>query len=243
MGSGWLGLPLAEKLLQASFSVNVSTTSEEKLNQLKSKGLNAYKIDIDNLQDSAFFQCEILIINITSKNISGFEKLLSLIKQNSIQKIIFTSSTSVYPMINDWVNESTPTQNTPLAEIENLFFSLAAKQTTILRLAGLYGYNRQPGRFFKNKKIIPNPKGFINLVHRDDVIAVIEKIIEKNVWGEIFNVCSDEHPQRQEFYTQQIQSMGRPAPEFGSAKNNLWKKIANCKVKEQIGVSFRTLGN
>gem|GEM_PF-4555050 len=42
IGCGWLGLPLAEFLVQKGYLIKGSTTREEKLDQLKSKGIQPF---------------------------------------------------------------------------------------------------------------------------------------------------------------------------------------------------------
>ncbi|MEH6454292.1 MAG: dTDP-glucose 4,6-dehydratase, partial [Psychromonas sp.] len=99
LGSGWLGLPLA-RLLQQQFSqVNISTRSTEKSNQLEALGLTPFIIDIENFTDNIqpFLQSETLIVNITGKNIDAFKSLLQEIEKSPVKKVLFTSSTGVYP--------------------------------------------------------------------------------------------------------------------------------------------------
>ena len=71
-------------------------------------------------------------------------------------------------------------QESPLLEIENLFLNNFHFKTTIIRFAGLFGYNRKPGNFFKDGKIIPDPKGFVNMIHQDD-FQYIRKLLYKNM--------------------------------------------------------------
>ncbi|MBU7570647.1 MAG: SDR family NAD(P)-dependent oxidoreductase, partial [Flavobacterium sp.] len=72
LGCGWLGLPLAKALLEKGFSVNGSTTSENKLNTLENSGIKPFLIAVSsegiqgNLND--FLNgSEILIIDIPPK--------------------------------------------------------------------------------------------------------------------------------------------------------------------------------
>ena len=87
---------------------------------------------------------DILLIAITSKDIDAYERLIEQIEISSIQKVIFISSTSVYPASNSIVTEETATMNTPLSEIENLFKNNTFFETTIIRFAGLFGPGRHP---------------------------------------------------------------------------------------------------
>ncbi len=46
LGCGWLGVPLAESLIKKGFSIKGSTTSEEKIEILTKKGIEAFLISI-----------------------------------------------------------------------------------------------------------------------------------------------------------------------------------------------------
>jgi nucleoside-diphosphate-sugar epimerase len=56
LGCGWLGLPLAQTLIEKGYSVKGSTTSEDKLELLKKLGIQPFLINLtppDNYQDSS----------------------------------------------------------------------------------------------------------------------------------------------------------------------------------------------
>ena len=106
---------------------------------------------------------------------------------------------------------------------------------TILRLAGLYGYGRQPGRRMAGKEVTGGDAP-VNLVHRDDVVAVITKVIEENISG-IFNVCADLHPSRREVYTAQAERLGFEPPHFIEPHEADHKVVSSEKLKG-LGYTF-----
>ena len=177
LGCGWLGLALAVNLIDKGHRVYGSTTSNTKVNKLEAKGITPFVIDISekdfNIID--FLVTDILIIAITSKNHNDIKNLIKKIEKSKVQKVLFVSSTSVYPNTNGIVTEETNTNNSPLANIENLFKTNSFFETTIIRFGGLFGYDRKPGNFIKSDKKIENPEGFINFIHREDCIQIIEK--------------------------------------------------------------------
>ena len=183
----------------------------------------------------------ILIINITSKNSDSFSDLISEIEESSIEKVIFISSTSVYQNSNGLVSEADGTEdvNNVLFNIENLFRKNSHFQTTIVRLSGLIGYQRHPGRFFKHGKKIQQAEAPVNLIHRDDCIAIINEIIVQDIWGETFNACADTHPTKREFYSHARRLLGLEAPEFASAEQQQYKIIDNSKVKKRLNYTFK----
>ncbi|WP_435263142.1 NAD(P)-binding domain-containing protein [Tenacibaculum sp. nBUS_03] len=238
LGCGWLGKPLAINLINNGYKVKGSTTSNHKIDDFKSLKIIPFIVDIllDNDVDN-FLDSDILIIAITSKNVIDFKRLISKIEKSPIKKVLFISSTSVYPSLNKEMREEDKTVNSPLVEIENLFLKNVNFKTTIIRFAGLYGYDRQPGNWFKDRKI-PHPKGFVNMIHQDDCILVIKKIIAEDVFGEVFNVCSNHHPTREEFYTNARKVLQKEAPVFDNSMPLKFKIINSEKVQRVLKYTF-----
>ena len=82
-----------------------------------------YVIDISDkdINISDFLFSDVLIIAITSKNSSDIKSLIKKVEKSEVRKVLFVSSTSVYPYTNGIVTEETDTKNSPLADIEKLF--------------------------------------------------------------------------------------------------------------------------
>ncbi len=241
MGCGWLGFPLAVHLINKGFIIKGSTTSKSKLSRLKSKGIVPYFIHLNGVDAkiSEFLHSDVLIVNIPSKNIDDFKKFISRIKVSNIKKVLFISSTSVYVNSNKIVTEESPVKKSDLTDIETLFKSNAAFETTILRFGGLYGYDRKPGNFIKPGNKIENPQGYINLIHRDDCIQIIKQIIIQNIWGETLNACTDSHPVRRDFYKRQMVELGKEEPMFNENSTNFYKIVNSNKLKTLLGYRFK----
>ena len=239
LGCGWLGKPLAISLLDEGFKVKGSTTSEEKLELLEDNGIESYIVNISEFEEfDTFLGSDILVIAITSKDVDGFENLISQIENSSVQKVIFISSTSVYGRLNKVMSEEDAVLNTPLTEIEDLFRQNNFFETTIIRFAGLFGDERQPANWFKNGRKIPQPKGFVNMIHKEDCIEIIHTIIDQNCWNQTFNACSNHHPTRREFYSLAKLSGGFELPEFEIEEVYQWKIISSKKVQEVLDYTF-----
>jgi nucleoside-diphosphate-sugar epimerase len=245
LGSGWLGLPLAIELSQANYHIKASSRSPERLAQLREVGIEAHAYDTEALntqqdtQESGFLQADILIINITSKNVEAFTQLIAKIEKSTIQQVLFISSTSVYQnsahldsaaIIEDDLAALKPC---PLLEIEGLFQNNAHFNTSIIRFSGLIGYQRHPGRFFLTTtddnsvycKTIKNPDARVNMIHRDDCIAIINKLIKQNCWNEVFNACGSQHPTRRQFYHAALSHLGGYEPVFSDQADSLFMTI------------------
>ena len=239
LGCGWLGRSLAVSLLDEGYVVKGSTTREEKLELLEMNHIDPFIIDISSFEEfDDFLNTDILIIAITSKDMDGFDNLISQIQESSIQKVIFISSTSVYGRRNKVMTEEDEVLKTPLSEIENLFRENAFFETTIIRFAGLFGDERHPSNWFKNGRKIPQPKGFVNMIHKEDCIEIIREIMDQNSWNQTFNACSNHHPTRREFYTIAKLSNDLEVPEFEENEVYEWKIISSKKLQKVLGYTF-----
>lgn len=239
LGCGWLGKPLATSLLEDGFWVKGSTTSEEKVNILQALGIETHLVDISEFEEfDVFLDTDILIIAITSKDVDGFESLIAQIQESSVQKVIFISSTSVYPRINKVMTEEDAVLKNPLTEIENLFRENTFFETTIIRFSGLFGGDRHPANWFQNGRKIPQPNGFVNMIHREDCIEIIHEVIAQNCWNTTFNACSNHHPTRREFYTLAKLSSDFKAPEFEEDEVYEWKIISSDKLQNVLDYTF-----
>ncbi|WP_299777346.1 dTDP-glucose 4,6-dehydratase [uncultured Formosa sp.] len=240
LGCGWLGFPLAERLIKESYNVKGSTTQTDKLPKLKLVGIRPYLININaESLNIEFLDSDILIILITSKDIEAFKKLINHIEASSIKKVIFISSTSVYPSTNTVVTEENETNNNPLAQIETLFSKNTNFETTIVRFGGLFGYTRKPGNFIRSHNTIPNPEGFVNLIHQDDCIRILTSIIKQNIWNETFNACAHSHPKRSDFYIKEMAKVGRLHPILDLKASNDYKIISPKKLISTLNFTFK----
>jgi len=241
LGSGWLGLPLAKHFVEQGYSVKASTRTAIRRIDIEATGATAHLLDIDNLTENiaGFLDSNILLVNITTKNIDGFKRLIEVVELSPVDKVIFVSSTSVYQNTNAVVTEASGAEDpqSPLFQIENLFRNSQHFQTTVIRFAGLIGYNRHPGRFF-GERPIPQPDTPVNLIHRDDCINIIDHIIRQEKWGEVFNACADSHPSKREFYSLARANLGLPVPEFDTSVHADYKFINNEKLKQSLGYEF-----
>jgi nucleoside-diphosphate-sugar epimerase len=239
LGCGWLGKSLAASFIEEGFSVKGSTTSEEKIEILEVLGIETHLVNIsESKKIDSFLETDILIIAITSKDIDGFENLISQIQNSVVQKVIFISSTSVYGSLNKVMTEEDTVLKNPLTTIENLFRENIFFDTTIIRFGGLFGDDRHPGNWFANNRKISQPKGFVNMIHREDCIEIIHEIIDQNSWNSTFNACANQHPTRRDFYTTAKLSKGFKVPEFEENEEYKWKIISSDKVQNVLGYEF-----
>ncbi len=264
LGCGWLGLPLAKKLIEKGNAVKGSTTSENKLSVLKEAGINPFLVSLEseNVSESVndfLAESEILIIDIPPKlrgnnaDTSGssrkifvekIENLIPFIEKSSVKKVLFVSSTSVYGDENDFISEETlPNPETESGKQLLLTEAILQKnqnfETTILRFGGLIGEDRHPVKFLAGKENLENPDAPVNLIHQNDCINIIEEIIKQSKWNNVFNAVAPFHPTREEYYTQKAKEQNLVLPKFSSEKSNI-KKVISCeKIENVLGYKFK----
>jgi nucleoside-diphosphate-sugar epimerase len=255
LGCGWLGFPLAVEILLKGFEVSGSTTSNEKMAQLRNAGINSFLISVSEKKVSGdilgfLSDSQIVIINIPPKlrganpenYVGKIKALIPYIEESGIEKIIFIGSTAVYPDENQIVSEDTipypKTENgKQLLECEDLLRVNNKFQTTIIRFGGLIGPERHPVKYLAGKNV-DNPQAPINLIHLDDCIGIILKVIEAEFWNETINAVSPFHPTREEYYHQKALDLNVPLPIFSHKLKSEGKIVNSAKAINQLGYKF-----
>lgn len=247
LGCGWLGLPLAKYFISQGHKVYGSTTSAEKLKLLQKDGIHAYHISLSSARIHGDIQgflsdINILIINLPPKLRSGnhesfvekIKLLHSEIKESTVLKIIFVSSTAVYGEVDGEVTETTvPKPSTEsgrqLLECEQLFQKDTALETTIIRFGGLIGPNRHPVTMLSKRQKLTNGNHPVNLIHLDDCIHMISTLIENNYWNQVFNGVYPLHPTKKEYYSSEALKRGVPSPDYSGSSSEKYNKIVLSK--------------
>lgn len=263
LGCGWLGLPLAKALLKEDFKIKGSTTSADKLAILENTGMQSFLLALDSNTVPDIFAdfligSETLIIAIPPKLrgknkdysdsennsfVKKIENLLPFIQNYSIKNVLFISSTAVYGEANDLIDENTiPVPVTEsgkqLLEIEQLLLANTYFKTTILRFGGLIGEDRNPARFLAGKENVANPEAPINLIHLQDCIGIILKIIETNSWDITLNAVAPFHPSRKIYYTQKALDHKLIPPVFNYENTSIGKTILSDYLVEKLNYTF-----
>jgi nucleoside-diphosphate-sugar epimerase len=149
----------------------------------------------------------------------GTHNLLRYLKP---ERFVFTSSTSVYAQLNgEVVDETSPAEPVSqtgqiLLEAEKL---VRESGGIVARLAGLYG----PGRcvYLKHLKsgaavFDDDADRFVNMLHRDDAVSAIQRLLQNGASGEVYNVADNTPRTLRELYTVLSRRTGLPLPTAGA---------------------------
>ena len=260
LGCGWLGFPLAQYLLREGYKVKGSTTTGEKVVLLKQAGIEAYTIKIpSNLNvtaSEAFWDTDILFLNIPPGRGNGgvetkYPKLIGAVRDrieqdgSTITRVIFASSTSVYPSSEGrYTEQDTSLDNTArpsgcaILKAENLLQESDSFSTVVIRFGGLYGYERHPVKYLSGRKNISSPLKPVNLIHQSDCIGIVHSLIKSDIKEGIFNAVSDGHPPRKTLYQSAARHYDLPPPVFDNDSPSAERVISNEKLKQDLGYSF-----
>jgi nucleoside-diphosphate-sugar epimerase len=249
LGCGWLGKALGIALINEGHIVRGSTTRESRLPELQAEGIEPFLIQFDAEAHASsygsFFESEILVISIPPRRKTGqaekyhqqIADALNAAAAGRITRIIFISSTSVYPDHNRIVTESDADPDSYLVAVENLVRNHSRFKSTVIRFGGLVGPDRHPGKFLAGKKDLPGGSNPVNMIHRDDCVAIIYTIIKQQVWNEVFNACTDFHPEKKDFYTRAAAELLLEPPQFSSDEMP-FKIVSSEKLKQRTGYTF-----
>ena len=257
LGCGWLGLPLAEFLLAEGFAVKGSTTSAGKLPLLAQKGIQPFLINLqsglvperpDEWRD--FLQTDILLISIPPRtDVYGHDAHARQIRHFTYPlifsdvKIIYISSTSVYPEKRQTADETSEVvEGNAMVKaekivLEEMAFEGRPPRATVLRCGGLMGYNRIPGKYVAGKTIATGDVP-VNFVHRDDVVRIIHEIIRQEKWGGVYNVVAPQHPVRRDIYARNAQEFGYAPPLYDDSQTPGYKLVSSEKVIRELDCEF-----
>jgi len=264
IGCGWLGKALATSLLEQGTSVLATSSQECNVEKLNQQGINAQQLllpsDSEQLNQHEVFSQQCLVIAITPQFKKGQAdyaiKVAQLVdaakKRGIVQRIILLSSTAVYQGLEGVVDESTKLNLAELSSVKtgSMYKTLllnSAEQVVlnfqpkgnVLRLAGLVGPDRHPGKFLLAKRTLTNATAPVNLIHQQDAAGLIMSLLTATSPSGVFNGVSDTHVTKALYYQTAAKSLGLELPTF-SADNtkDSTRIVCGDKAKQELGYSF-----
>lgn len=256
IGLGWLGEPLARFFMERGYRVQGTVTTEEKATRLSGEGVPTFSVKFDPDADArglnGLFDCEVLIITIPpARGPQGEDtsyprkiaSIRSLAEKAGVPKIIFISATSVYPDLNQVARETDPLSvgqsgHPTLLKAESVLWEKKPYALTVIRLGGLLGVNRIPGKWFSNKSGVVGHAP-VNYIHREDAIRLVDWVVSRQLWDETYNGVSPLHPWRREVYDHNAALLGFAPPlTYESPPKSPWKEVSSEKLVS-TGFSFK----
>ncbi|MEL6770133.1 MAG: NAD-dependent epimerase/dehydratase family protein [Bacteroidota bacterium] len=262
LGAGWLGEALGWALGVRGDTVHAATTTPAKMARLRAGGMEPFHLKvtperIEGDGSDQFFDVEALVVtlppgrrdpNVLLRYGAQIDHVIKAAAR--INHVIFTSSTSVYPDLagaprfRELDAATMPDQisasgNACLAAEQAL--TMALDRVAVLRLGGLYGPGRTPARYLAGRANLGGGDRPVNLVHRSDVIAAIQRVLDTEAVG-TYNLAADEHPTRREFYPAAARALGLEPPTFAPGDGPVVGKwVSNAHAKDVLGIAFRPL--
>lgn len=267
IGCGYVGLALGHRLSASGVEVHGMRRTSDGDAELISAGIHPVRGDLTRPEDlHALAGGFDWVVNTVSSSrggadayrdvyLGGAKNLVAWAAGRGLQKLVYTSSTSVYAQTDGLtVDESSPAEPAGdtgrlLVETENVFLNAARNGSlpaVVLRVGGIYGPGR--GHLFHQflaGEARSEPKGgrWLNMIYRDDVASAIEAALRHGKAGEIYNAVDDE-PVRQGAFLEHIaRETCRPLPPPASSetpdrprKRGITnKRVSNRRLKSELG--------
>ncbi|AYA36221.1 SDR family NAD(P)-dependent oxidoreductase [Hymenobacter oligotrophus] len=257
LGCGWLGLPLGSTLAQAGYQVAGSTTTPEKLALLKANGIQPHLLRLGPSTPPSEIApllagSHVLVLSVPPSRTAperaaypaALAPVVAAVAASAVRHVVFISSTGVYPdeprLMTEADAVATAQAENHLLQAEALFGQPSqAWQTAVLRLGGLMGPGRAPGRFLAGRTEVPQAQAPVNMLHLDDAVGVVRAVIEQQCWGVTLNVCAPAHPTRAAFYQTAAAHLGLPAPMFSPHDERSGKCIDTALLQRTLSYKFR----
>lgn len=249
LGCGWVGEFVAKLWLKEGHEVWASTTTAEKYHRLLTDGIFVFKQNFDEkLTPVADLpkNFDYILVSVPATNKSSIEELTKRFLRVSdflsglnYSKIIFLSSTGIYPDVSKEIDEDSFVEDELQSKLLLAEKTIGLFQNThIYRLGGLFGQNRIFAKYFQ-QKVCTTGGQFANFVHLEDVALLISEGFLKLLKHPIYNVVCPVHPLKQAVIEVSAKKYGFELP---SAFNNVdsFQKIVNSnRLQNDLNYTFK----
>jgi len=270
VGCGYVGLPLGAELVKQGHEVFGLRRSDAASAELTAAGIHPLTADITQPDKLAKLPAPFdWVVNSVSSSkggadeyravyLEGTRNLIEWLAPAPPKKFLFTSSTSVYAQTDgSVVKEDAPTEpQSPtsrlLVETESLLLKAANERNfpaVILRVAGIYGPER--GHLFlqylrNEARIAAKGERFLNMIHRDDLVAAIVAALKSGRPSQIYNAVDNEPVAQIHFFRWLSETLGKFMPPFatgeeaaGRKRGLTNKRVSNRRLRSELGMHFK----
>ena len=246
IGCGWLGLPLAASLARDGHEVHGTRTRADALDEITLQGVIAHRLaatpdlagEVDVLAGADRVVTALPPSGLGDRYPEAIERIASASRDAA--QIVHVSSTGVHPdrpghptTREDDLADEPSERAARLLAAERAVASVDGPSATVLRLAGLWGYGRNPVRHLAGRTL-PGGDAPVNLVHRDDAIAAVHAVMLPEPVPGTFAVVADEHPTRAALYGAEAERLGLPAPRFLTGPST-GKRVVGDRLANTVG--------
>ncbi|WP_341502304.1 hypothetical protein [Gallaecimonas sp. GXIMD4217] len=140
--------------------------------------------------------------------------LLAALPGTQVQQLLLVSSSGALGHGDGEMDETSPAEaGNPLAQAEQLILE-SPYRAAVIRMAGLFGPDRHPGRWLAGKTDLKGGGAPVNLVHQHDAVGLCLAIIERQAWGRIYHGVCPVTPPKDQFYPAAARALGLTPPTF-----------------------------
>ena len=242
VGAGWLGQPLANSLEADGWQV--VRTSRQAQNKPNWAQFNLEKgiCEVD-MPHAVWFFCMPPGRTVEAQRAYShyLTESLALAKAQQAKRFVFCSTTGVYPTKAQTYTElsafeASAEKQSRLLESEQQVAD-SGLHYVIVRLGGLIGEKRHPGRFLSGKTLSSSANALVNMLHQDDAVMGLSFIATHNLTSSIVNLVTPHHPTKQAFYAEATKLLAVDGVSF--EKSNLEERIISSDLLVEQGFQFK----
>lgn len=259
VGAGYLGSALATEWKKQGAHVTVTTTTQSRVEFLKSVADRVWLLDHSGLVPwgEELAACDAVMVTVAPKSrsleayrVCYVETIKNVIAASLVATtfphLFYTSSTSVYGEWNgaDVTETTLPSALDPYATLlyqsEQILLRAREEQglrVTLLRLGEIIGPGRELENRLKrghNKPFPGDGTRFVNVSHLHAILEAIAFCYTTGSMG-VYNLCSSAHPTRLELYQTIAKREGLPLPLWDpqlQASHQGNKRVLSRKIAE-----------
>ncbi len=243
VGSGYTGRYLAKALTKTSRQFFATSREPDRnLSHLRSE----QRLRFDLLQPETWRnipQDADLVWCFPATPLEAVKTCAEAVKASS-RRLVVLGSTSAYDTGESrhypppWLDETAPIDlRQPRVQGEEyLRKELGA---VVLRVAGIYGPDRNPLRWIKAGKVGPTRR-FVNLIHVEDLAAICLLALEKGGRGEVYNVSDGAPRTWEDICIAACDRWGVSSP-AGTLAQEPGKRIDTRKLRDRLPIRLRHL--
>jgi nucleoside-diphosphate-sugar epimerase len=242
IGAGWLGNALANDLIQQNWRVVRSSRAVKSQAGWAQFNLANNICEITSCDAVWFFCIPPGRTKDAQAESQGYlAASLKLAQQQQARRFMFCSSTGVYPLASQYFDETSAIsvssdKQSRLIENEQMV-NHSPLASTIVRLGGLFGENRHPGRFLSGKTLSSSAGACVNMIHQTDAVNGLMFLANEEINKLIVNLVSPHHPTKGEFYDAASKLLKMPPPNF--KRDNKEERIISSDLIVERGFQFK----